>query len=106
MTLLNVMVIVHGQVLNFTQQTLTCSARDSVALSRTASKVNGKRRHFALRQTETSQPIITKCDSSDYVLGPYNQTKFGCDPSRGFVSPYTRNIHPILRPIGYLLFWF
>ena len=29
----------------------------------------------------------------DYVLGPYNQTKFGGDPSKDFFSPYTRNIH-------------
>jgi len=43
------------------------------------------------RSSPNSIHVITSCQ----ILGAYNQTIFGHDPSRGFFSPYTRNIHPM-----------
>ena len=81
------------------------SARGSVStVVRTTIKVNGKGRTLAPCRPETLQPIVTKFDTRDYVMGPYNHTKFGRDPSRGFVSPYTQNIHGCSH-IYYTFLW-
>jgi len=42
----------------------------------------------------------------DYVVDTFHQEKIGVNPLRGFVSPYTRNIHPYVRYACLLLFWF
>jgi len=41
--------------------------------------------------------MVTKFDTRDYVLDVYSQTKFRHNSSRGFFSPYTRNIAYTLR---------
>jgi len=49
--------------------------------------------------------MVTKFDTRDYVLDVYSQTKFRHNSSRGFFSPYTRNIAYTLRvPMFTILF--
>jgi len=43
--------------------------------------------NFGTRAPETPKPIVTKFDTRDYVLGPYNRTKFERDPY-GVSSPH------------------